>query len=646
MIDDFTGKYGNKNKRYDYIVLAVGIFFYLIGIVFFFFYETHDNRNKILEHDDNIIKNAAYAIPEILGPEFHDSLTDKNSISQEKDYQNIIKLSEFAGSLNLKFLYTVIFMDDGIHFTSSSATGKELADGTYVRYFDRYENPPRVILDHSIGKNGTFIEYSDKWGEYRSFIIPFTSKNGRTYLAVADMDMKMLNSEISDSTVKTVFITSFFLLLIIPLFILQYMNIKKGIKTENDKLYRDILTNLPNRNKLNVDIINSITPNLFQINIDSLKSINDYYGYIAGDFVIKEIANRILFFLISEEYNLYKLESDEFAILLDKEITRNEADTLSRFFIESISEKPFNFDGNEIHITVTIGVALNIGNDKGILSRENCNELCTNSDLALKKAVLNKKNYFIFDQSVKLNNEYEGSIRIIKKLKESIKNDSIVPFYQPIMNNMTGKIDKYESLIRIKDNGEILTPLYFLDISKKSKFYPKLTRIIIHKTFEILKVHESEFSINISINDILDEETIIFLKYKMDEFREFAGRIVFELLESEGIENYDDVKSFIDFIKSYGSKIAIDDFGSGYSNFGHLIKLKVDYIKLDSMIIKKIDTDKNNLIMAKNINHFAHELGIKTIAEYVHSEKVLELVKETGIDYSQGYYIGEPRENV
>lgn len=125
-----------------------------------------------------------------------------------------------------------------------------------------------------------------------------------------------------------------------------------------------------------------------------------------------------------------------------------------------------------------------------------------------------------------------------------------------------------------------------------------------------------------------------------------AKNIVFELLESEGIENYTEVKHFINNIKQYGCKVAIDDFGSGYSNFSHILNLNVDYIKIDASIIKNIDKDQNCEYIAKLIVDFSNKVGIKTIAEFVHSRSVFEKVKEIGITYSQGYYFSEPLENI
>jgi EAL domain-containing protein (putative c-di-GMP-specific phosphodiesterase class I) len=192
------------------------------------------------------------------------------------------------------------------------------------------------------------------------------------------------------------------------------------------------------------------------------------------------------------------------------------------------------------------------------------------------------------------------------------------------------------------DGNKPISPFYFLEIAQKMKLYPKITRIMIQKAFEKFKDSEYEFSLNFSALDIQNDETKAFFFNKLKEFN-IASRVVIEILESENFENYNDIKNFIDEAKSYGCKIAIDDFGSGYSNFKHLIMLNVDFIKIDGSLIKEINSDPNSKIVASTIVEFANKLGVKTIAEFVHSDEVQEIVKEIGADFSQGYYLGEPK---
>ncbi|MFY9082727.1 EAL domain-containing protein, partial [Aliarcobacter butzleri] len=187
----------------------------------------------------------------------------------------------------------------------------------------------------------------------------------------------------------------------------------------------------------------------------------------------------------------------------------------------------------------------------------------------------------------------------------------------------------------------IIPPIKFLDFSKKVKLYSSITRKVIKEACETFKHRNENFSINLNIADIKDKETVKEIIKNITETNT-ASKVTFEILESEGIENYDEVISFINQIKALGAKIAIDDFGTGYSNFEHLLRLDVNYIKIDGSLIKNIASDEKHRIIVETIVSFARRIGIKTVAEFVADKQILEIIKEIGVSCAQGYYIGKP----
>jgi EAL domain-containing protein (putative c-di-GMP-specific phosphodiesterase class I) len=242
--------------------------------------------------------------------------------------------------------------------------------------------------------------------------------------------------------------------------------------------------------------------------------------------------------------------------------------------------------------------------------------------------------------------EYEKNFLWSKRLKQAIEEDRIVPVFQPIVDCKTQEIVKYESLMRIKnDDGTYIAPIHFLDLAKKNKMYHKLTKIMINKTFEVFKNSDKQVSINISVEDILNKEIYEYIMVKLDKCK-ISHNIVFEIIESEGIENFNEVFTFINEVKKFDAKISIDDFGTGYSNFDYLMKLKVHYIKIDGSMIKNINTDQNSMMITQTIVEFAKKMEIETIAEFVYSKEVYDKVLELGVDYAQGYYFGKPDENI
>ena len=161
------------------------------------------------------------------------------------------------------------------------------------------------------------------------------------------------------------------------------------------------------------------------------------------------------------------------------------------------------------------------------------------------------------------------------------------------------------------------------------------------KSFKTFENSEFEFNINLSIEDIMNNNVFNFIIETLKNSKA-SNRVTFELLESEAVQDFTKVERFINEVKRYDAKIAIDDFGSGYSNFSYLIKMKTDYIKIDGSLIENLDVDKQSVIVVETIVDFAKKLGVKTVAEYVHSSVIMDKVKELGIDYSQGFYIDEP----
>lgn len=401
------------------------------------------------------------------------------------------------------------------------------------------------------------------------------------------------------------------------------------LESLQQQFYTDSLTGLPNRRKVFEVVGRCESCTMAILNIDDFNQLNDFYGSAIGDLVLIKVARKIEP-LLDERYTLYRLGGDEYALIKEDTEEVEEFERILAHLLKKL-EEPFVVEGGQdISLNLTAGAAIG------------CEDILIKSNIALKNAKKSKKDYLFYEEGMFVAEEYENNIRWTHILKEAIKENRLTTFFQPIVNNKTGKIEKYETLIRMIDKeGAIISPYFFLDIAKRSKLYPHLTRTVINNAFEVFEKSPHDFSINLSVNDILDPQTAEYLKKKVAS-SPASSRVVFELLESEGIENYSDVIDFITYVKQYGCKIAVDDFGTGYSNFEYLLEMKVDYIKIDAAMIKNIDRAKNSELVTETIVDFAKKLGIKTIAEFVHSKEVYEKVKTIGVDYSQGYYFGKP----
>ena len=418
--------------------------------------------------------------------------------------------------------------------------------------------------------------------------------------------------------------------------IIEYIAIRHEItdlilKTEELKrnLRLDFLTNIGNRYKLIEDVSKSVNPCISILDIVSFSDVNDFFGYKTGDNVLKIVARKIEKLLIDKEnYKVYRDHSDTFCIVAENEdrdkFIKN-IDEISK----TIAKVPIVIKSRELYVQLSY-----------VFSFESKENLLETANIIKRYSQANK-NIIVYDKALELEKDYEKNIFWTLKIKKALDEDKIVPYFQPIYNLKTNKIEKYEALVRLIDGNNVISPYYFLDISKKSKQYLQLTKTMIQKTFDYFKDKDFEFSINLTFEDIKSEYISSFIIELLKEYK-IGHRVVFEIVESEEIDNFRKINEFFVTIREYGCKIAIDDFGSGYSNFEYLAKLNVDYIKIDGSLIKDILINKSSQNIVSMLVNFAKGQKVKTIAEFVSNKDILNKVRELGIDYVQGYYIKEP----
>ena len=405
-----------------------------------------------------------------------------------------------------------------------------------------------------------------------------------------------------------------------------------------EEQFIDELTLLPNRQKLLKDLKDSKIQKIAMININSFRDINNFYGFEAGDLVLKKFS-QILLDKISTNINLdlYRVANDVFAICTKNKENLEDIRKICTNIIEHISLNPILINNNSFYLSISIGVARNC-KDSAVQ-----NNLLSKAEYALRIAKKRDISILFLDENIELYNKLKENKKLIEELKNALISNNLLIYGQKLINNISKK-EKYEILMRVKlEDGSILTPYSFLKEAKKAKLYLGMTRMLVKKACEYFKGKDIDFNLNLTLEDIKDQYTMDFIVNAMEKTNT-AKQITFEIVESEGIESFTEVSNFIKKAKKLGCKIAIDDFGTGYSNFEYIIKLDVDYIKIDGSLIKNINTDNNLYLTVQTIVGFAKALKIKTVAEFVHNEEVLNCVKNLDIDYSQGFFIDEPKE--
>ncbi|MDY0233463.1 MAG: EAL domain-containing protein [Sulfurimonas sp.] len=423
--------------------------------------------------------------------------------------------------------------------------------------------------------------------------------------------------------------------------LLKYSNdLEKEISKKTAELelntYTHFLSALPNRNRLLEDSNTYEFKQMALLNIDKFQKFNDVYGEDIGNIALKLSANFLNSKISDSSTFLYHIGGDEFVVAVKDSIKLN-----NTLFIKKIEDilncykrESFIYEDKKFNFMMSAGLAFS-GSKK----------MMAYADMALKDAKKRNVGMSIFNDDKELEKLHKEDMECHEKLSFALENDNVISYFQPISAIQNAFLEtKYESLVRIRDkDGSIIAPFRFLDVAKQNRIYYKITKAVIKNTFEAISKYDIHCSINISMEDIENDRTLEMLYSKFDEF-EYNHNLTIELLETEEFKDYKRVYDFCVKVRSYGIKIALDDFGSGYSNFSHVLNLPIDYIKIDSSLISNIDRDLNSQLMVSTIVGLAHKLKIHTIAEFVSSKEILDVVKSLNVDFAQGYYIGKPQE--
>ncbi|XOF34592.1 MAG: EAL domain-containing protein [Candidatus Electrothrix sp. YB6] len=419
--------------------------------------------------------------------------------------------------------------------------------------------------------------------------------------------------------------------------IIEYISVKADVTelVENRQemqalLTTDKLTGLPNRYQMLLDLNGVERTTVILFDIHAFADINDYFGIETGDKILIELVRRLQRECADGPCQLYKLPGDQTALLVNRECQLPELETTVERLTDCITSRPFLVNSSEIAVHVTCGVAWNLKN--GLLE----------ADIALKQAKKNRQEYVINKESGNIRLELEKNHSIAVDIRNALHDGRVVTFFQPIVRADTGEADKYECLVRIiEEDGTVIPPGHFLEAAKKARIYTKITIAVIDNACAAFADSELEFSMNLSTQDILDLAVVRHLKKRLLE-TSTAERVILEIVETEGFENYDEVAQFIREMKAMGCKIAIDDFGSGHSNYERLLKLQVDYLKIDGSIVRKLTKDDISQTIVETIVAVAKKLEIQTVAEFVFDQATAELAASLGVDFLQGYYFSEP----
>jgi diguanylate cyclase (GGDEF)-like protein len=403
---------------------------------------------------------------------------------------------------------------------------------------------------------------------------------------------------------------------------------------EKEALYKQIiyhpLTKLYNRHKLDEDLQKMHNVTLILFDVDRFSHINDLYGYEQGNFILKEIAE-ILQLLEMNENKLYHIGIDEF-VLVRQNSTEQETNEIISTIQQKFHNNSFIHDDIDFNVTFTIGIV------------EDEHELLTNkADLAVKEARLISYNRIQrYHKDMKVQRAIENNLKWFKEIKHALKEDRIVPFFQPIYNNRTKKIEKYECLVRMLRDDEVISPFSFLQVAQDTGLLSQITAVMLKKAAETFEHNDLDFSVNITAHDLQDTNFSDYIESVLEEHHIQPSRLILEILENNSLDAIPSSRDNIAQLTKLGCSIALDDFGAQCQNFANILNLPLNSIKIDGYFIKNLK-DEMSRKMVDSMVYFANNVGIDLVAEFVCDKEIYEIVNELGIKYSQGYYISEPQ---
>jgi len=376
---------------------------------------------------------------------------------------------------------------------------------------------------------------------------------------------------------------------------------------------------------------------LLVIDCDNFKPINDTHGHSFGDEFLKALAN-VLGDSKRDEDILSRYGGDEFTIILPESSEQGTYEIAKRILDNVANLELIAPDGSKCSMTISIGMAIFPEHSS------DSTELFNIADAMMYEAKSMGKN------SIKFPNEYDLE-EIHKDVEDksmvvlnAIKNEKIVPHFQPIVNVKSNKCEINELLMRIDLDSTLLPAAKFIETAETLGIVHKMDYMVIEKAFA--KINETNYQgilfINLSPKALIISEFINKIVKLAHSYNIDKKQIVFEITERETVKSFSLLERFVQNLKLEGFSFAIDDFGSGFSTFHYIKKFPIDYIKIDGDFIVNIHKDKQDLAFVKSIVSLAKELGIKTIAEFVESEEILEFLREIEIDYVQGYHLGKP----
>ena len=605
-------------------------FILLIGFVVYLQYMVNQSTEKLREEEVHKTKQYAKHIAEWIVKETNGTIEASLS-SNEKRREHLNEILETFLIPKYRYIF-LLTKDKKGHYRFLLDGSKDEKEVYRAIFF-----PQSSVFDEVYRTKKVRIvkQKNNVQGVWLSLLYPIVIDNETKALLVMDLS-KWYGSYIENFNSPLSYVIRLMqLFMVIGFFFLafvfyRYRYLKQ--KALNDPLTKAhtklYLEEFFNRNR--VDNYHAIL-----VDIDEFKEVNRIHGYDKGDKVLREFV-RLLRSLLPSDASIIRIGGAEFFIFFH---SRVDLKSVARTLFEKSREKRYLIDNDIVKLNLSMS-ALKIPEDT--VDIQHVLRMLDEELLKIKSHGKNKLS-IINPQSYK-----ELKHRNIDYIKKALEEGRVTCLYQPIFHTRTKEIYKYEALVRLIDENDphtLLAPSEFIETIRGTSQYIKMSKLVFQKIFYVLEQYEEiEVSVNLELDDLFNYDMMQMIMEYLYRHKEAANRLTFEIIEQNEIQEYERIGFIFNQLREYGSKIAIDDFGSGYSSYHYLTKFHIDILKIDGSLVKELEHNpKRARAVVSSIKTITDELGFELVAEFVSNEEIYNEIYVLGIEYAQGYYLGEPK---
>jgi len=432
-----------------------------------------------------------------------------------------------------------------------------------------------------------------------------------------------------------------------------YKDVTHEHQTAEQLIYlaeRDSLTGLFNRHRFEIELERMISLAqrydhrfaLLYFDLDEFKAINDTYGHLEGDTVLTRIAGELAQ-VVRKNDVFARIGGDEFAIvtLIDRDM--DEIKQLAHRIVNAVARIPFRFHGQNIRVTASVGISIYPD-----MAREP-ESLEALADAAMYQAKIQGKNtWSLYDKERDTSATLMANMNWTQRIEHGLENDLFEVYFQGIYRVANRKLAHLEALVRLRDpdnNNKLFMPGQFVPIAERSGKILAVDQWVLRKVINMLGQHPGmpPVAVNISGRSFDDPSLPQRIRRWLNEKQVDPARLMIELTETAAVSDIQDAQRFIEALHQTGCEVCLDDFGSGFSSFAYLRHIAADVLKIDGQFIHDLPNNPENQIFLRAMLDVAIGLHKTTVAEFVDSEAVLDMLGDFGIDLAQGYFLDTPQ---